>query len=228
MNNVLDLTNLDTKRVFVVGELRGDHNALMRLLYQQKFTWKDALITCGNFFDLEHQQTMELVKFLRNTMNSYSVKGDNEVKFLKNIEDRESEKCKEIENKMGVNFNENIIDYISNLPLVIKIGDFYIMHAGVDPHKALEDQDPEVFYSIGEYDKDSRFYQYPNPEKSSWYNTPFLVNGIHIKICFGKIYLEDAMVPSGYNLGRGIEVNAPLRCLVIDKAQWITSLITSA
>jgi hypothetical protein len=225
MDNILDLTKLDTQRVFVVGELNGDHSALMRLLYQQRFGHKDTLITTGNFFNIDSLNSLDLTVFLRNAVSCYSVIGEQEIKLLQYLEDPEKEK--EIRDKLKNKLSNYCLEFICSCPPVIKYKDYYIMHAGVDPSKALDDQDPTVFFSIGEYDKDSRFYQYPNPEKASWYNTPYLVNGKHVKICFSRIYLEDIEVPAGYNLGRNTQINSGLRCLVLDKTQGAPSIITS-
>ena len=225
MDNILDLSSLNTKRVFIVGEINGDHAALMRLLYQQRFGYEDTLITTGNFFNIDTINSLDLTVFLRNAVSCYAVLGEQEVKLLEHLTN--SEKAEEINNKLNNKLNDYCLEFIKNCPSVIQYKDYLIMHAGVDPSKALVDQDPTVFYSIGEYDKDSRFYQYPNPEKTSWYNTPYLVNGKHVKICFGRIYLDNIEVPAGYNLGRNPQINSGLRCLVIDRTQGAPSIITS-
>lgn len=225
MDHILDLSDLQTNRVFVVGEINGDHAALMRLLYQQRFGHQDTLITTGNFFNTGSDYSLDVVVFLRNAISCYSVMGEQEVKLLQYLKDPEKEK--EVRVKLNNKLNDYCIEFIENCPLVIKYRDYYIVNAGVDPSKALYDQDPSVFYSIGEYDKDSRFYQYPNPEKTSWFNTPYLVNGKHVKICFSRIYLNDIEVPAGYNLGRNLQIGSGLRCLVIDRTQGAPSIITS-
>lgn len=224
MHNLLDLTDLNTKRYFIVGELHGNHDALMRLLFQQNYKFSDTLILCGDFFDVESPKIVDLIGFLHNTMNAYAVKGEREVQFLKDLTD--PEKKAQLYKKIGKYVdNERIIKYLNDLPLVIKMGDFYAMHAGVDPMKSLEDQDPEVFFSIGEYDKDSRFYQYSNEKEESWYQRPYLVNGKHVNICFGHVYSNVIEVPAGYNLGRNPEIDLRYRCVIIQKDQWISSII---
>lgn len=225
MDYLLDLTNLDTKRFFITGELQGDYDALMRLLYQQRFGWADTFISTGNFFNVNNPKSLDMAIFLRNSLNCYSVKGESEVKLLQDIEKEDVMSL--YSKKFGTNFNEHIISYIKEMPLVIKIGDYFVMNAGLDPTKTLVDQDPEVFYTIGEYDKDSRFYQYPNPEESSWYNIPYLIDGKRSKICFSKIYLNNIEIPAGYNLGRNLEVAPIFRTLIIDKTQGLPSIITS-
>jgi len=222
MDYFLDLTDLNTKRIFIVGGLYGDYDALMRLLYQQRFGWADTLVLTGGFFNQENVKSLELLIFLRNSVNCYSVVGKDEANLLKDIED--PEKLNIIQKRFGSNFNEALINYIRDLPLVIKIRDYYVMHAGVDPTKRLDQQDLEVFYTIGEYDKDSRFYA--NSEEKSWYEVPYLIGGKHVKICFSAVYLDDIEVPAGYNLARNLEMAPIFRALILDKTQGAPSIVT--
>ena len=225
MDHILDLSKIQTQRVFVVGEINGDHAALMRLLYQQRFGHQDTLIVTGNFFNIDNVSSIDVIIFLRNVVSCYAVVGEQEMKLMQHLEDPEKEK--EIKDKFDNKLSDYCLEFIKECPPVIKYRDYFIMNAGVDPSKSLDDQDPSVFYSIGEYDKDSRFYQYSNPEKTSWYNTPYLVDGKHVKICFSRIYLNDVEVPAGYNLGCNKQVASGLRCLVIDRTQGAPSIITS-
>lgn len=222
--DILDLSNIQTRRIFIVGEINGDHDALMRLLYQQRFGYQDTLITTGNFFNVDNIKSLDVTVFMRNAVSCYSVKGENEVKLLEHLQD--PEKAQEVNIKLQNKLNNFITDYIEELPLLIRYRDYIILNAGVDPSKSIEDQEDDVFYSIGEYDKDSRFYQYPNSEKTSWYNTPYLINGKHVKICFSKIFLDQIEVPAGFCLGKNKQ-NAPLlRCLIVDRSQSTPVIIT--
>jgi len=223
MKQLLDLTNVSTKRCFIVGELNGNYDILMRMLYEQRFSHNDTLIVTGDFFNVDYIKSIDATVFLRNSMNCYSVKGSKEIRLLENLENQD--KVEDVHNKLQGKLKEPLVEFIKELPLIIKIRDYYIINAGVDPSKTLDEQDLEVFYSIGEYDKDSRFYQYPNPEGSSWYNTPYLVEGKHVKICFSKIYLDDIEVPAGYNLGTNSQVQPLLRTLILDKTQEIPVII---
>lgn len=223
---ILDLTELNTNRVFIIGGLCGDYDALMRVLYQQRYNYADTLVVTGDFFNEDSLKSIDMTMFLRNAMNCYAVKGDSEIALLKNVQD--PEKLSVLEKRFGIKLNNLVIEYIASLPSVVKVRDYYIMHAGIDPSKPLDQQDPEVFYTIGEYDKDSRFYLYSNPEQSSWYNNSCIIGGKHVKICFSHIYLDDIEVPAGYNLGRNLEVASMFRCIILDKTQGSPTIITFA
>lgn len=219
MDFVQDLSNLDYQRVFIVGNILGDYNKLVNLMYQQRFCHKDILITTGDFVDIDeafnpaNERQLETIIFLKNVTASFSVKGKNEFDFLRKLEDKGHPGWLSNHPKA-----EQILNFIEELPLIIKVSDYiYIVNAGVQPHLSIEEQDPEVFYSIGDYDKDSRFYQFDNPGGDSWYNFDILSNDEQIKLCFCKGNPKDMNVPAGHYLGRNPQ--EPLKALVFRKGQ---------
>jgi len=207
MDFVLDLSVLNTKRYFVVGDIRGDYESLVNLLYNQGFNKDDTLVTTGNNIDLDNDKSLDCLYFLANCHNTYSVKGK-----------REFDACTEdnIPNWLEKDSNY-LINYLEELPLIIKINDFiYVVNAGVEPGKKLEEQALDVFYNIGKYDSDSRFYQFENPEKKSWYEYEFLSEGKLIKYCFGGFGSGKIQQSAGYDLGRDINSSA-LKLIIINK-----------
>jgi len=224
MDNILDLSGLETNRVFIVGNLDGEYDALMRVLWQQRFSYLDTLIVTGGFFNEENPKSLEMTIFLRNSMNCYSVKGMNEVNFIKSIGD--PIKLDVLTKRFGLNLNDLIIDYIKDLPLVIRYNDYIIVNSGLDPTKDINEQNPDIFYSIGEFDRDSIFYQYDNPKEESWYTLPYRMGGRRLKVCFGGIYVDDIEVPAGYNLGRDSKISPVFRCIVLDKTVGKPLIIT--
>lgn len=217
MEFIQDLSEIGAERIFVVGDILGDYDRLINLLYQQRFNHKDIFITTGNFMHKQNANVpvnpkqLDTILFIKNVMTTYSVKGKNEFDFLRNLpEDSPApdwlESCA---NK------PEILKFVEELPLIIKISDYiYIVNAGIQPHLALDEQDPEVFYSIGNFDKNSRFYQFPNPENKSWYDFT-LPSGI--RFCFGGERLSQFEYPAGYCLGRGI--GNPIVALIFRKGQ---------
>ena len=217
MDLVLDLSTLKTDRVIVVGKLLGEYDKLIGLLYQQKFNFNDTLIFTGNFinpetaFEPTNDKQMNAITFIRNTVNTYSVKGKNEFSFLRRIQEEGDPQWLEDAPK-----RDEIIKFIDELPLIIKISDYiYIVNAGVQPNKSLTEQDPEVFYSIGEYDPDSRFYQFENPSHKSWYDFDMYEGDNLLRFCFGGKDLNSVEVPAGYCLGR--TVGKQLKVMVFRK-----------
>jgi len=213
MNFVLDLSKLNTERYFIVGDLLGNHQDLINLLYHQRFSHKDTLITTGNFIDLEQPTSHDLWFFLKNAVTAYSVKGKNEF----NLENKFSEDRTTLPTWITENPKINdLMKFINELPLIIKVSDYiYVVSAGVEPGKDIEDQDPTAFYTIGDYDKDSRFYQFDNPDKKSWYEFSLLKGENPIKFCFGTFVLDKPDVPGGFSLGH--TKGKPLKYLIFKK-----------
>lgn len=208
MDFILDLSGLSTKRYFVVGDLRGEYDILIDLLYNQNFNKDDTLITTGNNFDFDNPKSLDCLHFLINCHNVYSVKGK-----------REFDICTEenLPSWLDSDSKDNILKYMEELPLIIKINKYlYVVSAGIEPGKDLEEQNPEVLYSIDKYDPDSRFYQFENPDEKSWYEYEFFSEENLVKYCFGGYGSGNIYQPAGYDLGRNINSNA-LKILIINK-----------
>jgi len=217
MDFIMDLSNAATDRYFIVGDLLGDYERLINMLYQQKFSYKDTLIFTGNFIDPEtvdspmNTKQLETVTFLKNAMNAFSVKGRNEFNFLRKVSETGVPAWMETNKK-----HQEILKFIEELPLIIRVSDYiYVVNAGVQPNLPLNEQDPEVFYSIGGYDPDSRFYQFENPEQKSWCEFDIYDGGGLMRFCFGGKNLNKIEFPAGYCLGR--EAGSMLTALIIRK-----------
>ena len=220
MDFIQDLSETGVDRIFVVGDVLGDYDKLINLLYQQRFSHKDIFVTTGNFINSFAEEApvkpvnpkqLDALLFIKNVMTTYSVKGKNEFDFLRSLSG--DVPCP---TWLGEHPNkEDIIKFIEELPLIIKISDYiYIVNAGIQPNLSLDEQSPEVFSSIGDYDKDSRFYQFPNPDAKSWYE--FEIPG-KTKFCFGGKRLDSVEYPAGYCLGR--KMGEPMRALIFRKGQ---------
>lgn len=209
---VLDLSVLNTERYFIFGDLRGEYKKLIDILYEQNFNYKDTVVTTGNIIDSDTEMSLDCLYFIKNCKNTYSVKGKKEFDFL-------SLKENELPNWINVDDRKKILGYLEELPVIIKVTDFlYVVNSGIDPTKPLDNQDNSVFYSIGDYDKDSRFYQFENPDKKSWYEFDIFCDGNKVKYCFGGYNVVDIEQPAGYSLGRDIN-SRNLKCLIISKEQ---------
>jgi hypothetical protein len=222
MNYVMDLSNLDTDRFIIVGDVHGNHEKLIALLYQQKFGYKDTLVLTGNFVgeegysagDSKGADAAGVMAFIKNVMNGYSVKGKHEFDLLRKIDE-----TKLLPSWLSTNpKSSEILKFIEELPLIIKVSPYiYIVSAGLVPGKPIDRQDPEVFYSIGSFDKDSRFYQFENPESKSWYDFDFFDDDKTLKFCFGGGDIGKIDVPAGYCLGRNPDQT--LRAIILRKGQ---------
>lgn len=206
MNIALDLSILNTERYFIIGDIRGNYSKLIDLLYEQNFSLQDTLISTGNIIDPDNKESLDSLYFLMNCPNTYSVKGKVEFDIIKAEKLptwlEQTDDC------------SDICKFIEELPLVIKIKDnLFVVNSGVEPGKDLEEQSLDVFYNIDEYDSNSRFYQFENPDEKSWYDYEFIKDEKLINFCFGG-YDFKGKVPAGYSLGRDINSDI-LHCLII-------------
>jgi hypothetical protein len=208
MDFVLDLSTLKTDRYFIIGDICGNYDLLIEALYEQNFNKNDTLVATGNIINPEKDTSLECIYFIMNGHNTYSVKGKREFDLISKNEDPLW--LKDTEDK------KDVLKYLDELPLVIKITDnIYVVNSGAEPTKKLEDQAPDVFYNIGDYDKDSRFYTFDNPDKKSWYEFDFEAGDTPIKFCFGG-NTSKRETPAGFPLGLG-EDGSTLKYLIIDK-----------
>jgi len=212
---MLDLSELQPERIFIIGEILGDHTQFIRLLYEQHFNYKDIMVTTGNNFDFDDPKSIETLLFIKNSLNVYSVKGKNEVDLI----DQSKTDPESIPTWLrSYPTTSDILKFIIELPLIIKISEYiYIVHAGVLPNKTIDEQDPKTFYMIGDFDKDSEFYQFENPDEKSWYDFDIFKGDKRIEIYFGGKGIGKVKVPAGYCLGR--EKGQTLKGIIIPYLQ---------
>jgi len=214
---MMDLTEKSYNRIFVVGELRGDLRRLMRFLYDQQFGYKDLLVSPGNLIDINNpRESISVLNFFKSNHNCYSVKGTEEVDYLRYINDEN------LKNKVNYTLLDEVEkeykDYIENLPLIIKIPDYYyLVHAGVNPIKGITstEVEPDLYYNIGKYDDNSRFYQFSNPEHKNWFEFKIFEGEKQVKIVYSAIDSGGIEVPAGYCLNRTNPDNQALKCMII-------------
>lgn len=219
MDFVLDLSNLKTDRYFIFGDICGNYELLIEALYEQNFNKNDTLIATGNIIDENRDLSLDCLYFIMNGHNTYSVKGKNEFDLINKDINNTPQWFKTTENQ------DSIKQYLEELPLVIKATDkIYIVNSGAEPNKKLEEQSPDVFYNIGDYDKDSRFYLFENPDKKSWYEFEFKAGDTAIKFCFGGKFPGNQDIPAGYSLGQD-EKGTTLKYLIIDKMNQDTPIL---
>lgn len=209
MSNILSIFSGKDSRIFVISNIEGDYYKLIPMLFEQQFSNKDILITVGNFMNFEKEASLLCMEFIKNNTNVYSVMGYNEHKLLAYLREEKYEDLP-VWIKQYPDISD-LVFFLETLPPVIEINDsMYVVHAGLEPYKKIGDQDPEVFYTIGCYDEDSRFYLFPNPEQKDWYDFEF-----EKKIIFGNHCTENISCPAGYSIGR--DEDNLFKCLLFDR-----------
>lgn len=216
MNTVLNLATLNPDRFFIIGGLKGSYARLIHLLFHQRASYKDIVVFTGDLTEENTEDSLNTLFFIKNTVNMYSVKG----KVEKNLIELLSEGNKEKLPLWLRNYEDTdeVLNYLKELPSIVLLpNDFYVVNAGLEPLKSVYDQDPEAFYSIGDYDKNSKYYQFENPGGKSWFQFEFYNGPSLMKICSGNKSESEIEVPAGYLLGR--ETTESLKSLVIKSDQ---------
>lgn len=208
----VDLTNHNFSRLFIIGELGSNYDILINILFDQNFSYHDGLVFTGNLFNLENLQTLNCYSFLKTNVNCFSVIGKQEKDLSLYLEQHNTEYEHKVERAFSGIAVPEVLRFLHTLPVLITFHNYIIVNAGVSPIGDIFSQPEDIFYSIGRFDEESRFYKPPYPNQISWYDHIIRDYGKKLNICFSSIYLPEYKCPAGYNLGRSED---KLRCLII-------------
>ena len=147
-----------SSRRIVIGDVHGHYEALMSLLEAIAPGEEDEIYFLGDLID-RGPQSAQVVEFIR--QNNYScLRGNHEEMLLSVFENdpMSSEAFQAWFHSGGqatvASYNAKIppehIDWIRNLPLYLDLGDVWLVHAGVNPQLALNQQTSEQFCWIRE------------------------------------------------------------------------------
>jgi len=207
---ILDLSSLKPKRFVIIGEAYGQYQSVINLLFQQMVNFEDIVIFTGNIVHENHQQSIDLMNLIKDTTNIYSVFGQNEFTLCTQFKERGGDFL-----PLWFRLTQKVpmyIEFLLSLPHMIKINDnLYVVNCGLEPYKPIAQQDPDVTYTIGEYDPNSKFYKFDNPEKKSWYDFKFESGNM---IIFSGTRTSAVEVPAGISLYRSID--EPIKCAIIN------------
>ena len=153
--NLLDLTDkLKGEKYFIVGDIHGCFNEFIKLLIEAK---THNVVSVGDLIDKGPKIRETLLFFMSNT-NSYTCMGNHENKFLRYLIGNKvnTESLKEtIEQTTSID-KYSLALFLMTMPKMIKEGNNYIFHGGINPFKDLEDQKSE----------DLMYGRHFNPENS--------------------------------------------------------------
>lgn len=141
---IKDLTaELESRRFLVVGDVHGCIQELKQMLDEREFDRdEDVLISVGDLID-RGESSKGVLDFCLGLPRFHAVEGNHEKKFKRHIL---GENVKIGHGLKGTieEFNGNIdpkyIDFLNNLPLIIKTPAGYAVHAGFDPMMPVDKQ----------------------------------------------------------------------------------------
>ncbi|BAZ46275.1 bis(5'nucleosyl)-tetraphosphatase, ApaH [Chondrocystis sp. NIES-4102] len=156
--HIVKTANQTKHRRIVIGDVHGHYDTLMTLLDTISPTTQDKIYFLGDLID-RGPKSAQVVDFVMR--NQYQcLRGNHEEMLLDVVGNGEVS----IELYQGwlysgghatvASYDSKIpqehIDWIKNLPLYLDLGDFWLVHAGVNPNMPIDEQGAEQFCWIRE------------------------------------------------------------------------------
>ena len=124
----IDATQYDG--VYVVGDVHGCRRTLDRLLDRLAVTDDDLVVFVGDLVR-KGPDSAGVLELVRERANLASVRGNNEQKLVDGRKD-------------DAGLTDEQVDYLESLPLAVSFDDALVVHGGVDPTRAFDEQDPDT------------------------------------------------------------------------------------
>lgn len=142
-----------SKRRFVIGDVHGHYDALIALFEAIAPDQEDEIYFLGDLID-RGDQSAEVVKFVMD--NNYNcLLGNHEIMLLNILGSGEvvpqlfqswlQNGGYATVTSYGNKIPQEHIDWFFQLPLYLDLGDFWLVHAGVNPQMPIEDQTSDQF-----------------------------------------------------------------------------------
>ncbi len=149
--NVVKLEHNQYDNIYVTSDIHGQFEHFNKLINKVKLTKNDLLIIAGDSCDRgKHScQIYEKILYLIDEgFHIIHLMGNHELMFIdamnnsmeKSLWYRNGGKNTELFYKGKEDLLKKHIKWIENMPVVVEIGDFIIVHAGVNPEKDMKDQ----------------------------------------------------------------------------------------
>ena len=155
-------------RTIIVGDIHGCFDEFQQLL--KKVDWdetEDRLILVGDIVNKGYKST-EMLEWVFTHPNVVCLLGNHEYALLEFLERPFKNDCFETIRK---NFSlelKHLLRWIKGLPLFYEDEDLIVVHAGIQPGKALEKQDRRTITTIRTWDGVGADLK--NPENPAWFD----------------------------------------------------------
>ena len=142
------------QRRIVIGDVHGHYEGLMQLLDNIAPTTEDKIYFLGDLID-RGPLSCQVVDFVKN--NSYPCLLGNHEHMLVRILTEKNSSTPSVQAWLYSGGQATIASYktgkippehlewFQNLPLYLDLGDIFLVHAGIDPEKTIEEQSAEQF-----------------------------------------------------------------------------------
>ena len=216
-DDLFDSETLTYNPYLIFGDPHGCLDEVHALIKKASNDFKDglgAVIACGDLVDRGPHISDLLITFMANE-NYYSVMGNHEDKLLRylifgsgrvKVTSGLSKTLRQIEGKID---KTALALYLMSLPLIIKVGNNYIYHAGINPEKSMFSQSrQDLLWSRG-------WWKELNVFKHKMHQTNFRY--------FGHEVNETAIVNNNtYSLDGGCVYGKELRGVLMPNRRFLT------
>lgn len=143
----VELSVNPSQRVICIGDVHGCFDELCRLLELVKWQEEvDIVILVGDLVN-KGPKSLEVLRFMQSKRGVYAVRGNHDESCLNSWFNLKvnGTACRH----SWVNqLSEADVEYLLDLPYSMTLGANFIVHAGLDPLKSLEDQDCETMVTL--------------------------------------------------------------------------------
>ncbi len=166
--HIVRTANMTTNRRIVIGDVHGHYDALIALLDSISPTSEDEVYFLGDLID-RGPKSAQVVDFVMR--NQYACLRGNHEEMLLDVVGRGEVSIDLYQgwlysggHSTVASYDSKIpqehIDWIKNLPLYLDLGDYWLVHAGVDPNIPLPQQSADQFCWIREdfHSSDQAFF----------------------------------------------------------------------
>lgn len=155
------------KRTIIIGDIHGCFDEFQALL--KKVAWdesKDQLVLVGDIVN-KGPKSVEMLEWIFMHPTVTCLMGNHEWALLQYLEDPyPHEQFKYIRDNIGKD-KKHIIKWLKNLPLFYEDDDLIVVHAGLQPGKALERQERKILTTIRTWDGEGKDLK--NPLNPAWF-----------------------------------------------------------
>jgi serine/threonine protein phosphatase 1 len=128
----------------VIGDIHGCYHELQALLDKAGLVSGDEIVAVGDIVD-RGPETPEVLGFFQSTPGTQSIMGNHERKHIRG--GRGEVKLSNSQSISKIQFGEaypEALHWMSTLPLYLELPEAIIVHAYLEPGKALSEQDPTI------------------------------------------------------------------------------------
>lgn len=151
------------RRYVVIGDIHGCIDEFMEMLSNLEFDKdEDVLVSVGDLID-RGPKTKDVLDYVMGLPRFYMVKGNHEEKFLRYAKGNQVKIAHGLQgtiDELGDEGVQKFADFARDMPLIIRVPDGYVVHAGFNP-RALPDEQNKAdciymryFGGDGYFDKD--------------------------------------------------------------------------